>query len=369
VKRIALVAVIIGCAGKAPPEPANGGIDAPTGGDTDAGGSDSTSLAVSGTVVDYFTGNLLGTTLVQTDGLDPALSATSAADGSYNLQLATGSKLYLIGSRANYMSTRNPATTVAAMPVMQNLFVVSESDVQRQYSSVGSAEIGDDGYLEVQLEKNDGTPLTGIAPTAIQLLDAEGSAVVVSTYFAGAVGDLDTTVLTSTAEGSNGARAGLLNVPKGAYSLAVTYANGMGQPNTNYTPIVVDAGATTLAISGGLGTPSTAPLPTMPSFATDIYPRLQTAAAGGLGCANCHTATGPEGASSLPYDGAVADTFTLVTTTPTVVVIATPATSLFLTMPLYEITPPQNHPNATFLDTTDPDYQLFLAWITAGAKP
>ena len=139
-KRIALVAVIIGCAGKAPPEPANGGVDAPTGGDTDAGGSDSTSLEVSGTVVDYFTGNLLGTTLVQTDGIDPAISATSADDGSYNLQLATGSKLYLLGSRANYMSTRNAATTIAAMPVMQHLFVLSESDVQRQYSSVGTAD-------------------------------------------------------------------------------------------------------------------------------------------------------------------------------------------------------------------------------------
>ena len=49
--------------------------------------------------------------------------------------------------------------------------------------------------------------------------------------------------------------------------------------------------------------------------------------------------------------------------------LVTPASSMFLTYPLYEPTPPQNHPNATFLDTNDPDYKLFLLWITNGAKP
>jgi hypothetical protein len=369
VKRIAWVAIVIGCAGKAPPQPATSADAGTGGGDADAPlGSDATELAVSGNVSDYFTGNLLDTTIVQSDGLDPAVNTTDAADGSYSLQVATGSKLYLVTSRANYLTTRNAITAVAGSDVIQNVFVLAETDVQRQYSSVGSAENGADGYIEVQLEKNDGTPLTGIATTAIVLTDETGSAVPVSTYFAGAVGDLDTTVTTSTAEGSNGARAGLINVPKGQYSLAVTYTNGMGNPNTNYTPVVVDGGAATLVISGGLGQPSTAPIPTQPSFATDIYPRLQTAANGGLGCANCHTATGPAGANGLPYDGTSAATFTLVTTTAGVVVLATPATSLILTNPLYSVTP-HNHPNATFLDVNDPDYKLFLAWITAGAKP
>ncbi len=371
VKRIALAVAIIGCAGKVPPQSGTT-VDAPTGGgdDADAAGSaTATVLTVSGAVTDYFTGDLLSTTIVQTDGIDPQASTTTANDGSYSLQVATGSKLYLLATRASYLSTRNASTSVMDMPVTQPLYMLSESDVQRQYSSVGSASIGTDGYVEVQLEKNDGTPLTGIATTAIQLLDETGSAAPFgSAYFAGAVGDLDATVLTSTAEGTTGARAGLLNVPQGQYSLAVTYTNGMGQPNTNYTPVVVDAGGATLVISGGVGAPSTAPPPTNPSFATDIYPRLQTAAHGGLGCANCHTATGPEGASGLPYDGTATATFTLVTTTAGVVVTATPATSLLVVNPLYTATP-HNHPNATFLDTSDPDYKLFLAWITDGAKP
>ncbi len=363
-KRIAWVAILIGCAGKAPPQPASSADGGTGGDDADAPlGSDATELAVSGNVTDYFTGNLLDTTLVQSDGLDPAVNTTDAADGSYNLQVATGSKLYLVTTRANYLTTRNAITAVAGSDVIQNVFVLAETDVQRQYSSVGSAEDGADGYVEVQLEQADGTPLTGIATTAIVLTDETGSAVPVSTYFAGAVGDLDPTVVTSTAEGSNGARAGLINVPKGQYSLAVTVA-----ATTVYTPLVVDGGAATLVISGGPGAASTAPIPTQPSFATDIYPRLQTASNGGLGCANCHTATGPAGANALPYDGTSAATFTLVTTTAGVVVLATPATSLILTNPLYSATP-HNHPNATFLDVNDPDYKLFLAWITAGAKP
>jgi hypothetical protein len=365
VKRIVWAAIVVfGCAGKAPPEPATT-ADASTGGSAvDApAGSSTTAASVSGNVTDYFTGNLLDTTIVQSDGLDPAVSTTDAADGSYTLQIAAASKLYLVATHANYLTTRNPVTSVADSDVIQNVYVMSESDVQRQYSSVGSAENGADGYIEVQLENLDGTPLTGIATTAIALLDEQGSAVPVSTYFAGSVGDLDATVTTSTAEGNNGARAGLLDVPKGQYSLAVTSTT-----TTIYTPVVVDGGAATLAISGGSGALTTVPIPTQPSFATDIYPRLQTAAAGGLGCANCHTATGPAGANSLPYDGAVAATFTLVTTTAGVVVTATPATSLILTNPLYSATP-HAHPNATFLDTNDPDYKLFLAWITAGAKP
>ena len=44
---------------------------------------------------------------------------------------------------------------------------------------------------------------------------------------------------------------------------------------------------------------------------------------------------------------------------------ATPADSLLLTKPLYD--DPPNHPNATFLDMNDPDYIVFLQWITQGA--
>ncbi|HEY6038349.1 MAG TPA: hypothetical protein VIV58_28900, partial [Kofleriaceae bacterium] len=88
---------------------------------------------------------------------------------------------------------------------------------------------------------------------------------------------------------------------------------------------------------------------------------------GGLGCANCHTANGP--AAVLPYDGTPDVTLAAIKAASGVINLATPATSTFLTYPLYEVTPPQNHPNATFLDVNDPNYKLFLLWITNGTKP
>ncbi len=52
-----------------------------------------------------------------------------------------------------------------------------------------------------------------------------------------------------------------------------------------------------------------------------------------------------------------------------VINMTTIASSYFLHYPLYEPPPAaQDHPNATFLDTNDPDYQLFLPWITGGLK-
>ncbi len=47
-------------------------------------------------------------------------------------------------------------------------------------------------------------------------------------------------------------------------------------------------------------------------------------------------------------------------------VIATPDTSLVLTMPSRE-QPPDRHPNVTFTSPFDPDYQLIRAWIAEGA--
>jgi hypothetical protein len=87
-------------------------------------------------------------------------------------------------------------------------------------------------------------------------------------------------------------------------------------------------------------------------------------AAGGLGCASCHTATGV--AAVLAYDEPAATVLMNMKAIPGVIDLATPADSLFLTKPLYEPAP-YNHPNATFLDTTDPDYKLLLRWIEQGA--
>ncbi|MEO6773760.1 MAG: hypothetical protein ABI467_12200 [Kofleriaceae bacterium] len=363
----------VGCVGKAPPNGDNpdaggggGGDDAPG----DGSGSAVTSQIVSGKVMDYFTGDALAATAIATDGLTPAAAATSGADGAYSLDVPVGSKLFAMTSRGSYRSTRSAVITVTDQPIAQDLYVASSADVARQFSSVNVTQTTGT-IVAAEVQKNNGDPYAGLPLTAFTLVDSANAPVVgvSGPYFFGAVGDLDLAVTTSTAYGTTPrVRVAFLNVPAGTFTLNTAFLDGMGNPKINSTTIIVDAGGATLALNGGLsgGMAATAPI-TDPSFATDIYPRLQKAAKGGLGCANCHTANGP--AAVLPYDGTPDVTLAAIKAAAGVLNLTTPAASLFLTYPLYEVTPPQNHPNATFLDVNDPNYKLFLLWITNGAKP
>jgi len=302
----------------------------------------------------------------------PPVATTNAADGSYSIDVAVGSKLYAITTRTGARATRSMPITVADMPVTQDLYVALDADINRQFSSVGVTQTTGT-IIAADLQKTDGTPFEGLAPTAITLVDGANAAVpgIAGPYFFGDLGDIKliADLAVSTAYGTPArARVAFLNVPAGTWYLKVAYTNAMGQPATDTTAVMVDAGGATLALSGGMSAMAAAP-PTDPTFATDIYPRLQKAAAGGLGCANCHTAGGPAGASTLPYDGPAQTVLDTIKATAGVIDAVTPANSLFLTKPLYELTPPQNHPNATFLNVTDADYKLFLLWITNGAKP
>ncbi len=149
--------------------------------------------------------------------------------------------------------------------------------------------------------------------------------------------------------------------------------------------VVLTESAPLATLSTGSDAGSGSDDPTHPSFAQDIYPRLQRASAGGLGCADCHTNGGA--AAILPYDGEPGAVLAAMLAVGSgsgsgsadagvgsdgvlVIDLVNPARSLLLVKPLYEVPPiPQDHPNATFLDTNDPNYQLFLLWITQGAKP
>ena len=359
--------LLAACEGSAPPNP-GGSTDAATDIDAmvDATGSGSATEKVTGKVMDYFTGDPLATTAITTDALAPALAATTAADGSYELDIPTGSKLYALTTRASYLTTRSNIITVADQDVTVNLTVASAADVTRQFASANVVKTSGT-IVAIDLQNDLGTPLTGLALTAITLVDANNAAVtgVAGPFFFGAAGDLDLTVVTSTAFG-NRARAAFLNVPPGSYTVITTFNDGAAR--TYKTPIIVDAGGATITLSGGANKDLGATLAiTDPSFATDIYPRLQKASKGGLGCANCHTANGL--AAVLPYDDADPAMTLAKITAAGVIDTATPAMSKFVTFPLYETVGPQNHPNATFLDVNDANYKLFLLWITNGTKP
>jgi len=361
--------MLCGCPGKAPPDQNNGDANIDIDAATDAAGA--TTTVVSGKVVDYFTGDPLAATAITTDGIAPAQAITSDAAGAYSIDVGIGSKVFVTTTRTNYHTARSEFITVADQPVMQDIYAVSAMDIARQFSSVGAiANAGTIVIIDVQ--KDNGDPFPGLVPTAFTLTDANGVAAPnsIGPYFFGAVGDLDLAVTTSTTYAFKGAqrtRAAILNASPGTYTLTTTFNDGTLR--SYKTPLVLDAGGATMVLSGGANAALTAISPIVdPSFATDIYPRLQKASKGGLGCANCHTANGP--AAVLPYDDTdPAVTLAKIKALPNVIVAATPATSLFLTYPLYEITPPQNHPNATFLDINDPSYKLFSLWITNGTKP
>jgi len=356
------------CAGKAPhsqgTEP-----DAPA--DTDAGvdgPTTVTSAAVSGKTIDYFGNVNMKSADLASDGLDPQLTATSSGtDASYSLDVPVGSKLYVVASKTGYRPTRSTPIKVADMPVAQDIYAMTTTDVNRQYTTLGKTPTAGTAVIIADMRMANGMPVTGIAPTGVQLLDATNTPVTLTIppTFIGSAGDVDPALTTATAYGTPArSRVMLLDVPVGNYTLAVTYPGTAGNITDN-TPITTTADGAVLALSGGMMAPAGGG--TDPHFAQDIYPRLQRAADGGLGCANCHTAGGA--AAVLPYD-ADADTVLANMRTANVINATTPAMSLFLMRPLYEQPPtPQDHANATFLDVNDPDYKLFLLWITNGTKP
>lgn len=353
---------LAGCPGKAPSTPGDDEGDVDAGVDAPA----ETGQRLSGKTMDYFTpATPLENAAIASDGVTPPMAATSAAGGTFEiLSVPTGSKVYFTLTRTLYRPTRNAPVTIEGMPVVQDLYMATVADINRQYATANIPVGAGKAVLFADLKRNNGMPLDGVPLTDIVLLDAlEAPVTVGGTYFFGAAGDIDLAITTSTAVGGR-ARVAMLDVTPGTYTLKVTYANGQGGTATQTTPVTFVADGATLAVSGGMGGGGGG-MVTNPKFTTDIYPKLQKAAAGGLGCANCHTAAGPA-ALQIHYDDGAATTLTNMKAIPGLLDLTTPALSRFLTKPLYEPAP-YNHPNATFIDINDPDYKMWLLWITQGA--
>lgn len=371
---------LTGCAGEAPnntPD-VDAGTDAPPAIE---------SQRLSGKVIDYFNpADLMDQVALASDGIDPPLMTTSAAGGVYELaEVPIGSKIYFTATRTNYRATRNAAVTIGDMEVIQDLYVMSNAETTRQYTTTGTIETAGTAFVAAELERNNGMPFDGLqidgTTPQITLVDAQDAIVPGVSIFGFGTTDLiprdpvaTTPQLTSIANGK--VRVGLLNVPPGQHTLKITYLDAQNQPQTTTAAVVAIANGATILVArgaggggggGGGGLPNPATIAN-PTFVTDIYPLLQKPSAGGLGCASCHTATGTAGAV-LQYDLPAADALAAIKARPNVLVLAagTEATSLFLTKPLYEPAP-VNHPNATFLDVNDPYYQLFLRWIVQGAN-
>jgi hypothetical protein len=285
----------------------------------------------------------------------------------------TGSKVYFSVSRAPiYRPTRNVPVTIEGESVLKDLYLATIADVNRQYTSVGLPPPAADGgkaILIAELKRNNGLPLDGIPPENITLVDANDVPVpgISVPYFMGAV-DVDPALLLATTVAGR-SRAAILDVPPGSYTLKVSYpaGGGGGAITTMTVPVIAVADGATLAETGGAMGDGGGMMVANPTFAANIYPKLQKAAAGGLGCANCHTAGGPAG-GVIQFDLTPPLTLEAMNARPGLINLLAPAESLLLTKPLYEPAP-YNHPNATFIDINDLDYKLWLLWITQGALP
>ena len=145
---------VVGCSGSVP---AIGPPDAEIDGAIEAG------LTVSGKTLAYFTNMPLGATALATDGLQPAVLTTSAADASYALDhVPIGSKLFVSASRMMYRPTRSLPIDVADMPIARDLYVMSVADTGRQYVSLGKTATPGKAVLFAEMQNDAAAPVVGI---------------------------------------------------------------------------------------------------------------------------------------------------------------------------------------------------------------
>ena len=366
--------LLAACAGEAPsnngpdaPPEVDAGVDAPPG---DPG------QRLTGKTMDYFSAATpMADAMITSDGVAPVMMATSLTGGDFAIDgVPTGSKVYFSVARSPlYRPTRNPPVTIEGAAVVQNLYLATIADINRQYTTVGlppPAAAGGKAVIFAQLKMNNGMPLGGVPVTNVTLVDALGQPVpgIAGPFVFGALDVLPAPLPPAVADLTivdGRSRIAYLDVPPGAHTLKVTYLDGLVS-TTMSVPVTTVADGATLAVTGGTGTPLP-PAITNPTFAAHIYPKLQKAALGGLGCANCHTAGGTA-AGIIQYDLGATITLENMKARLGLIDLVAPALSLLLTKPLYEPAP-YNHPNATFIDINDPDYKLFLLWITQGALP
>jgi hypothetical protein len=377
--------------------PSNGDPDAATGPD---GSTAPLMVTVSGMTYDYF--SLTPTPLPQTtlaiEGVTPPVTNTSDTAGNYTFDVPPGSTAYAIATKAPaYRPTRNPTLVTQELNMTMDMYAGSNQETLNLYNVVGTGPIApqnDTAVVIAQLARNDGTPLDQATLADIQFVDSQTPPQPVpgisGPYFFDINGQLDGNATTAIL--ANGmVRIGILNCPVApagiSYNLLVAYTTGQGQPATFTVPIMCDSDGLTLARTGGMGGGGGGGGGGMgipnPQFARDVWPRLQRPALSDVGraCASCHNnarlaPNGPQclanATSCVPWSAETPATDLLPILQGLPGVLVPPpdvATSLFLTKPLLELTPPQNHPNTTFLSTTDPDYIIFMDWISQGMVP
>ncbi|RMH40651.1 MAG: hypothetical protein D6689_13105 [Deltaproteobacteria bacterium] len=334
---------------------------------------DPESLDVTGMTMDYWEAEPLANVALETQGMIDAqgnpFATTSDATGAFAFVGVPAASTFYVRTSLDsetlaYRPTINEPAVVVNDDLVQNFYVVSEAFVNINSSTVNQPVDPLAAFVVADVRDMLGLPLEGIPAEDITLTDALGNPMGTGPYFFGATGILDLNLLATTAYDGK-ARIAFLNVPAGTYTLTVLYPDPADPaaklPMT--VSITTEAGGANLARVGGMGNQPPTGGGGAYSFVDDVYPILQKASLGGVGCANCHSTA--KVANFLRFDEDPALVYNAMLARPGVINILDPAQSMLLTKPLYE--DPPNHPNATFLDMNDPNYMVILRWIEQGA--
>ena len=394
------------CVGSSPgtnqvPADPDAGVDEP---EVDAGPDvGPVPLEVSGKVIDYFGNNLTPGAVVAdatltTDGLDPVVEVVGDALGVYAMSVLPASLFYVNVAATGYAPSKNAATQLLDVAVVQDQFAASTGGIERQYTGAGGIapieQIAGNGIIMLDISRNNGDPAIGVPfenivlATVAEPLVPVGSAYLVDPLTTDlSPNDIVVEPLLATIEtavdGTGRARGGFLNVPPGDYTISVTIPAGGGGGGGGgdggiqlvQATVVADgatfvntAGAAGEGGGGGGGGGQAAIVldPNSPlGFTEDIHPVLMAVADGGDGCVSCHDAN-----HILPFTGTPEEVLARLNeeaVDPAGVLrinLLEPALSPFVMNPVYEAIP--NHPNA-FWTVNSNHYIGIIAWITQGA--
>jgi CxxC motif-containing protein (DUF1111 family) len=310
-------------------------------------------LTVSGNVVDFQTGMVLDVAAsVTTSGLSPVPKVTSqgAAFTIEGVPENSGFQILATAPPA-HRATFSQAVVVTTDDVKDvKAPSVSEAFLASLATAFGVTPSAAKGVLFVHLVDGAGKPRAGVAASNLLVAGA------------GQPRFLDANLMPAPAATSSSSSgwAVFFEVPAGVVTLGQPAATTM---TLDMASSPLSAG--TVTIADAKVTDGAAVLPTNVLFTTQIVPIFQT-----RGCQNCHSGGGiGKDLGGLTLDGSANLIYKeLVTERPnTRVRLATPETSLVLTMPSLE-SPPDGHPNVTFTSNHDPDYLKLLVWIREGAK-
>ncbi len=204
-------------------------------------------VSIAGTVRDYWSTEPVPHADLSITSSGFRVSGQSDDQGRFVLsgRSVAGDGSLAVAASSGFVETVTPLE-LNGQPLTRDAFVVTRSDVARQFATLGTAPVLEGAIVIVHLFDVAGKPLEMLPLTDISLTGNDGPAAGDGPYFFGIAGDLqgqDELFVSRAFDGR--ARAAFLNVPPGKHTLAITARNGEGLIRT-VIAVEVHDGATVL---------------------------------------------------------------------------------------------------------------------------